>query len=263
MSEQNILIVDDEKVIRVTLTKILEAEDYKVFPAESGEEALEILAEKDIALMLLDISMPGMDGMEVLKRTEEISPDTKIILLTGHGSMETAIEALRLNAHDYLLKPISSQEILSSVASALANLDEQKRKRILISQLETSLRQLKDVEGVTELKKPRAQVVNLPDGVKADLARRELWRGNESVSLTPTEGKLLRVFVENWGRVMSHDELVFLVQGYQVAEWEAPEVLRPLISRLRRKLSEFDGGEKWISSIRGTGYVFDAEMPPQ
>ena len=92
-----------------------------------------------------------------------------------------------------------------------------------------------------------------------DLARREIWRGNERVKLTPTEGKLLKVLFENKGRVMSHKNLVFLVQGYDIAEWEAPEVLRPLVSRLRRKLSTFPNGENWIVNVRGTGYVFDVE----
>ncbi|MEA3351533.1 MAG: response regulator transcription factor [Chloroflexota bacterium] len=256
-----ILVVDDEKIIRVTVSKILEVEGYDVLTAENGTEALSILEEKDIDLILLDICMPDIDGIEVMQKAGKISPETEVVLLTGHGSLESAIDALRYKAHDYLLKPISSQEILSSVASALALQGEQKQKRILLGQLESSLQQLKDVEGVSELAKSQARIISLPDGVQADMARRELWRGNNKISLTPTEGKLMRVFVENWGRVMTHEELVFLVQGYEVAEWEAPEVLRPLISRLRRKLSEFPDGEKWISSIRGTGYVFDADMP--
>ena len=67
----------------------------------------------------------------------------------------------------------------------------------------------------------------------------------------------MKVLLENRGRVLTHRELVLLVQGYETTDWEAPEVLRPLISRLRRKLSAFPGGEKWIANVRGTGYVFD------
>ena len=101
------------------------------------------------------------------------------------------------------------------------------------------------------------RVISLPDGVMVDLSRREIWRGTDRVTLTPTEGKLLRVLIENKGRVMTHSDLVFLVQGYEVTDWEAPEVLRPLVSRLRRKLSTFSDGDKWIANVRGTGYVFD------
>jgi DNA-binding response OmpR family regulator len=128
---------------------------------------------------------------------------------------------------------------------------------LLLDQLETSLQQLKDVEGLSQANVVGQRVVNLPDGVMVDLARREIWRGNERVTLTPTEGKLLKVLFENKGRVMSHKDLVFLVQGYEITDWEAPEVLRPLVSRLRRKLSTFPNGEDWIVNVRGTGYVFD------
>jgi two-component system KDP operon response regulator KdpE len=100
-------------------------------------------------------------------------------------------------------------------------------------------------------------VITLPQGIMVDLERREMWRGGERAHLTPTEGKLLSVFLENRGRVMSHKEIVFLVQGYETTEWEAPEVLRPMISRLRKKLSTFPDVDEWIENVRGTGYVFD------
>ena len=256
-----ILIVDDDEATRKSLTEILRYEKYDVLSADAGETAVEALVSNEIDLMLLDIRMVGMDGIEVLKKAKEISPDTQVVMLTGHGSMETAIEALRYEAHDYLLNPPSRQEVLSSVARGLAQRDETKRKRMLLGQIEDSVVQLKDVEGITAPPKPKRQVVPLPEGVSLDLARREMWRGPTKERLTPTEGKLLEIFVTNWGRVMSHSNLVFLVQGYEVPEWEAPVFLRPLISRLRRKLSSFPRGEKWISSVRGIGYVFDAEIP--
>ena len=88
-----------------------------------------------------------------------------------------------------------------------------------------------------------------------------MWRGAEKERLTPTEAQLLEIFVTNWGRVLSHEELAFLIQGFEVSGDEAPEILRPLISRLRRKLDSFPEGKKWITSVRGVGYVFDADMP--
>jgi two-component system KDP operon response regulator KdpE len=81
--------------------------------------------------------------------------------------------------------------------------------------------------------------------------------GEKKITLTPTEGKLLKVLLENRKRVFTHRELVALVQGYETSDWEAPEVLRPLISRLRRKLAVFPEGNKWITNVRGTGYVFE------
>jgi DNA-binding response OmpR family regulator len=93
--------------------------------------------------------------------------------------------------------------------------------------------------------------------VTIDLARREICHGSTLVRLTPTEGRLMKVFLENPQRVFLHRELVWLAQGYETRDWEAPEVLRPLVSRLRRKLALLPGGEGWIISVRGTGYVFD------
>ena len=255
----NILVVDDEKAARKSLADILRLEGYDVSSAEDGPNALEMLEDQDFDLMLLDIRMPGMDGIEVMQKAIEISPDMQIIMLTAHGSMESAIDALRYGAHDYLIKPSSPQEILSSVAGAMARHAESQRKRLLLGQMETSLQQLKDVEGVSQVNVAGQRVISLPDGVMVDLARREIWRGNDRVTLTPTEGKLLKVLLENKGRVMSHRDLVFLVQGYEITDWEAPEVLRPLVSRLRRKLSKFPDGEKWIANVRGTGYVFDVD----
>ncbi len=253
----NILVVDDEKTARISLADILKREGYNVTDAASGQAALDALREAEFDLMLLDIKMPGMDGIEVMRTASEIAPNTLIILLTAHGSMESAIEALRQGAHDYLIKPSSPQEILSSVAAGLSRLTEAQHKRLLLNQLEASLQQLRDVEGVTQSSVSGRQIVTFPNGIMLDLTRREIWRGSDKVSLTPTEGKLLKVLIENQGRVMTHSELVFMVQGYEITDWEAPEVLRPLISRLRRKLATFPEGSDWITNVRGTGYVFD------
>jgi DNA-binding response OmpR family regulator len=252
-----ILVVDDEDAARVTLADILRLEGYAVSEAANGVEALDHLRASCFDLMLLDIRMPVMDGIEVLQRASEISPETLVILLTAHGSMESAIEALRQGAYDYLTKPSSPQEILSSVAGGLSRRAEILRKRLLLNQLDDSIRQLKNAEGVTQSTSSGSRLITFPHGVLVDLARREIWRGNDKVSLTPTEGKLFQVLVENQGRVMKHRELVFLVQGYEITDWEAPEVLRPLVSRLRRKLAEFPGGGQWITNVRGTGYVFE------
>jgi DNA-binding response OmpR family regulator len=252
-----ILVVDDENTARKSWGDILKLEGYSVATAASGEAAIAAIQKEIYDVMLLDLRMPGMDGLEVLRTATKITPDTQIIVLTAHGSLESAIEALRQGAHDYLLKPASPDQVLSSVAAAFANKAEQHHKRMLIGQLEASLRQLKNAEGVEEEQSQSPQMVSLGEGVMVDFARREIWRGGDKVVLTPTEGKLMKVMYENRGRVMSHRELVFLVQGYETSDWEAPEVLRPLVSRLRRKLMVFPNGKNWIMNVRGTGYVFE------
>ena len=123
--------------------------------------------------------------------------------------------------------------------------------------MDASLQELKDVEGMEASSESPRSLFTLGEEIKVDLERREIWHGNQKVSLTPTEGKLMKVLMENRGRVLSHKELVLLVQGYQTTDWEAPEIMRPLVSRLRRKLATFSGGGDWIVNVRGTGYVFD------
>jgi DNA-binding response OmpR family regulator len=253
----NILVVDDELAARQTLAEILRLEGYQVTMAENGKAAIELMEGDDYDLMLLDIKMPGMGGVDVLKKAVKISPECKVIILTAHGALDSAIEAVKQGAHDYLLKPASTNEILASVSRGVVERTDSDRRRWLIEQLESSLQQLKDVEGIEQSQQPISSVVALSSGVKVDLDRREIWFEDVRVNLTPTEGKLMKVLIENRGRVLSHQELVLLVQGYKTSDWEAPEILRPLVSRLRRKLSAFPGGRDWILNVRGTGYVFD------
>lgn len=260
-----ILVVDDEPNTRDSLADILRLEGYQVETAANGEEALVQLGQgagtqvRPFDIMLLDIIMPGVDGMEVLRQAAQISPQTLIILLTAHGSMESAIEALRYGAHDYLLKPASPPEMITSISRAMEHLNEHQHKRRLLEQMENSIHLLKNAEGMEQTPVMKAAVATVGKGIKVDLERREIWHGETKVQLTPTEGKLMKILIENQGRVLSHRELVLLVQGYTTTDWEAPEILRPLVSRLRRKLAIFEGGADWISNVRGTGYVFEEE----
>jgi DNA-binding response OmpR family regulator len=251
-----ILVVDDEVAMRDTLADIFRQEGYQVHAAESGAAALEVIEEGGFDVMVLDLKMPGMDGMEVMSASHQLAPDTQIIVLTAHGSLESAIEGIRHEVHDYLLKPVNPEMLVASLNGAMEQREDLRRKRRLLHQMESSLQQLKGVEGVVAPPPLEQQVVSLPDSVMVDLTRREIWRGNERVTLTPTEGALMKVLLDSRGRVLTHRELVYRVQGYETTEEEAPEVLRPLVSRLRRKLSLF-GGENWIVNVRGTGYLFE------
>jgi DNA-binding response OmpR family regulator len=254
-----ILVVDDEETMRRSLAELLRLEGYQVQAVASGEAAVEALRADGFDLMLLDLKMPGMDGLEVLRIAVKTAPDTLVILLTAHGSLESAIEALRRDAFDYLLKPCTPQQIIKSVEAALAHRAEAIHKRLLIDRLDISLQELLAAERRELEPAGNKHAVFLGEGVRVDLPRREITRGDQKVKLTPTEGKLLKVLLDNRGRVLSHRELVQLVQGYDVTDWEAPEVLRPLVSRLRGKLALFPGGESWISNVRGTGYVLEVE----
>ena len=235
----NVLVVDDEPVARQSLSDILRLEGYNVNAVANGEQAVEHVRNHSVDLMVLDLKMPGMNGLDVVQVVNQISPDTEIILLTAFGSMESAVEALRQRVHDYLLKPASPNQILESVKRGLERRDARLKQK--------------------ENKEVEVAVFATSDGTEVDLMRRMVIRGNQMESLTPAEGHLLKVFLENTGKVYSHRELVLLVQGYDVSQREAQEILRPLVSRLRHKLEPFPTLFERIVSVRGTGYVFEPE----
>jgi FixJ family two-component response regulator len=128
MISKPILIVDDEKNIRLTLSQALETLAAEIDTAATGEEALTKLKEKEFGLILLDIRMPGMDGMEVLHRLREIRPDIRIIMITAYGTIESAVEAMKLGAVDFLQKPFDPEEIRELVSRVMDRdkLDERK-----------------------------------------------------------------------------------------------------------------------------------------
>jgi len=128
MEGKSILIVDDEKNIRLTLSQSLEVLETETDTAANGEEALVKLKEKEFGLILLDLKMPGMDGMEVLRRVREIRPDIRIIIITAYGTVESAVEAMKLGAVDFIQKPFSPEEFRELVSRVMdrEKLDEKK-----------------------------------------------------------------------------------------------------------------------------------------
>ncbi len=116
----HILVTDDERAIRNTLKEILEFEDYKVSTAESGQEALDIITKESIDLMFLDIKMQGMDGLETLTKLREADYDFPVIMISGHGTIEIAVEATKIGAYDFLQKPPDLNRLLLTVRNALS-----------------------------------------------------------------------------------------------------------------------------------------------
>jgi len=241
--KSSILVVDDEPVARKSLTDILRLEGYSVASVQNGQAAVEHVRTHHVDLMVVDLRMPGMDGLEVVQVVNQLAPDTEIILLTAYASTETAIQALRLRIHDYLQKPAPPAQIVTSVKKGLDR--HAARMKTKGSGLDPS-----DVNEDFD-------VITLGDGTEIDLSRRQIKHKETLVNLTPAEGRLLRVLLANEGKVFAHRELVLLVQGYDTSQREAPEILRPLVSRLRHKLDEFPALSDHIVSIRGTGYVYE------
>src|SRR5512141_514706 len=242
--KSNILVVDDEPVARQSMTDILKLEGHNVVSAPNGQAAVEYVRTHPVDLMIVDLRMPGMDGLEVIQVVNQVSPETEVILLTAFGSTETAIQALRLRIHDYLLKPASPAQVIASVKKGLARRTTRLKMRGGVSTLDVD-------EGAAEF--------TLKDGTHIDLSRRQVRKKDQIIHLTPAEGRLLRVLIENPGRVYSHRELVLLVQGYDTSQREAPEILRPLVSRLRHKLEAFPALSDRVVSVRGTGYLYEGD----
>ncbi len=224
-------------------------------------------------VILTDVRMPpGIDGVELVRRIKEIDPDIIVILMTAYPSLSTAVEALRLGAHDYLIKPSSSQDVRQSVARGIERARNLKRRRVLLDAIRNSVQELShhapdDVPTRAELDPPMManhQLENISESTMATImtlgpltiypGRYQIAVENQSIDLTPTEFDLLLYLVAHRGRVVTCNELVREVRGYSVDEIEAREVVRPHVSNLRRKLKEAGQDEDLIVNVRGIGY---------
>src|SRR5687768_3869961 len=120
MPRSALLVIDDEPNILTSLRRALELEGYDVEVAGSGRIGLQKLEERDVDLVMLDVMMPEMDGLETLKRVREAQPDLPVLMMSGHASIDTAVQATKLGAHDFLEKPLSTEKVLLTVRNALA-----------------------------------------------------------------------------------------------------------------------------------------------
>ncbi len=261
----HIMVVDDEAVARVSLAEILRLEGYQVATAASGEEALSLLSKSEpFDLIVLDLKMPGMDGLEVTEVVQERSPGTVVILLTAFATLETAIQAIRRGAHDYLLKPCSVSEILESVSKGLAKRQQEQQRRHLVSQLKRTLSKLAAVEGagvIEEAMPPQSsRFIQIRD-IVLDRQKHIVMLQGRPLDLTPTEFKILVCLIETPDQVWSPQELVRRAQGYETDAWGARAIVRVHIRRLRKKMETDPSNPQYIINVRGVGYMFASSSP--
>ena len=147
-----ILVIDDEKPIRNTLKEILEYEDHKVEIAADGFEGLEKAKENKYDIILCDIKMPNMDGIEVLEKLEEFSPDVPVIMISGHGSVETAVEALKKGAYDFIEKPLELNRLLVTIRNALERKDLVVETKKLKRKVSKTYDMVGESEAITKIK---------------------------------------------------------------------------------------------------------------
>jgi len=262
-----ILIVDDEESIRFSLEDLLARDGYDILAVESGERALASIANQQFDLALLDLKLGGIGGMEVLAAFREQAIDTAVIVLTAHGSLETAINALRHGAHDYLLKPCDVVTLRESVRAALKKRECERRQRALLHQVEESLTASLEgiraaaVSGLSREEPPAPRAApNAPaslewGGLRVDLAQRMVTLAGHVLELTRTEFDLLAHLVRRAPNVVSAQELVMEVQGYECEGFEAGEIVRHLVHRLRQKARTGAGHSDLIRTVRGVGYA--------
>jgi DNA-binding response OmpR family regulator len=270
--EARILVVDDQPGVRFFLKEVLEGEGHHVVTAESGEVALEHIAEQTFDVAVIDLVMKEVSGIDVLRALKRDAPSTAAIVLTAHGSLQTAVEALRQGAHDYLFKPCKTSRLRESVRTALVKSRREERRLRVLSDLEgyltRGLEELRDSTGEPSAVASRTaddsdteETHPLQTGdLLVDFARHVIKVGGRVVQLSPTEFDVLAYLIEEAPRVVSPEEVAREAQGYD-EPWEAAETVRYHIYRIRQKIEESTGRRDVIHTVRGVGYTIGDRGP--
>jgi len=224
---RRILVVDDEERMVRFIRLNLEHDGFQVSEAFNGKQAIQKMRDLTPDLILLDVMMPDLDGFEVLETIREIS-SVPIIMLTAKGEEDDRVRGLELGADDYVTKPFSPRELVSRVKAVL--------------------RRTEGVSGSMH------GLIEVDERLKIDFDRREIWLEGKLVKLRPTEYRMLYHLVQNAGWVISHDQLLTKVWGYEYRD--EPHYVRLYINYLRQKLETDPANPKYILTERGVGYRF-------
>lgn len=222
----HILVVEDEENVHSFLKLELEYEGYEVTVCENGREAYELAKKHAYDMILLDLMLPGMNGLEVCRRIREDDIMTPIIMLTARDTVMDRITGLQLGADDYLPKPFDTQE--------------------LITRMKVIFRRANQKQSVEETATLKFKDISL------DIASRQVIRDEHVIDLTNKEFKLLWMFMKNINRVLTREVLLDQVWGYE--HTVETNVVDVYIRYLRNKLNEADK-EEYIQTVRGVGYV--------
>jgi two-component system response regulator MprA len=219
---QSILVVDDEPSVRGSLHRALSLNRYAVEAVEDGESALDRLAERPYDVVVLDVAMPGIDGLEVCRRLRQAGDRTPILMLTARDAVDDRVAGLDAGADDYLVKPFALNELTARVRALLRRGDSGDAPMLRFADL------------------------------TLDRDTREVSRGTRAIVLSRTEFSLLQLFMDNPRRVLSRSEIFERVWGYDFGP--ASNSLGVYIGYLRRK-TEAGGEPRLIHTVRGVGYV--------
>ena len=224
MAGETILIIEDEASIRMVVRAYLEQAGYRVTLAETGPAGLAQAREQRPALVVLDLNLPGMDGMELAARLREES-DVFILMLTARSDETDRVAGLRIGADDYLTKPFSPRELAARVEAIL------RRRRATAADSALRFRH-----------------------VRVEPERREAWVDGQAIELTTTEFDVLLALTRHAGKVLSREQLIDQVWGADF--FGTDRVVDVYVGQVRRKLEAALGGEELIRTVRGVGYKF-------
>ena len=225
MNKKQILIVDDDPAILRLLSTNLKVRGYEVTTATNGEESLDAVQEKFVDLIILDLMMPKVDGVEVCRRIREWS-DVPIIILSARGDENDKVKCLELGADDYLTKPFGIAELMARVKTAFRH-----RGDPAVAPAQSNF---------------------TCDGMEINFAKRRVTVNGKEITLTPTEYSLLQHLAVNSDKVLTHTMLLQSVWGNEYSSEK--EYLRVFVGRLRRKLEPDPKNPKYIQTIPGVGY---------
>ena len=231
MRAGTILVVEDEPDIRTLLREILEREGFTVVEECDGREGLRALFECRPDLIILDVTMPGLDGWETLQRVRELSA-VPVLMLTASVSEMEKVRGLRAGADDYLTKPFGRQELLARIEAVLRRASRQRADEGRIA-------------------------AYADDFIEIDFAQRRVAVDGQAVDLTPTEFRLLTALVRHPRQVLSRDQLLELVWGN--SRGHSGDQVKLYVSYLRRKLSDA-GGIDPVETVRGFGYRYQPRV---
>ncbi len=262
MTAGNILIIDDEASLRQTFAQILRRAGYEVLTAPNGLEALKRLASGNkYDLAYLDIHLPDMDGVEVLKQIHELYPLLPVIMFTGHASLQTAMQAIRFGATDYLSKPIDPEELINRTRAVLAQQATNRRRREIQEQIAALQNELQTLEETANT--PPAPP--LPPGNSAerfltlgrlnlDMQMRRATFDDVPLILPPATFDYLAVLARHSPDVVTYQTLVSEAQGYSTDRHEAQELAKWHVHELRHILEPNRRRPTYILNVRGSGY---------
>ena len=260
-SSGNVLIIDDEDRLRQTLTRVLRSAGCQVSGAANGQEALQIIKTLPCDLVYLDIHLPDMNGLEILQALRQTHPDLPVILFTGHASLQSALEAIRLGAADYLVKPIDPEVFVARTRVILEEQAIERRKRQLreqITALRAELRSLEDQSASVSselLPPPENGDRFLKRGrFVIDLQAQRVTLKDRVLSLPPTAFTYLTVLARRAPEDVDYQTLVTEAQGYEVEQSEASELAKYHIHILRQAIDAQKDEAGYILNMRGIGY---------